>query len=265
VLYQTAAQLRGAFDALADTGKFPDATIEGHLAAFDAIAVDYRGVAFATRSQVDLWVLRECDTSLRLSWPKVRAVTSVTVTSPAVNGTEQVLAATEYTVDELAGVLYCPAGFAAGDRVAVAYTHGLGYRVLADGVTASGDATVTSATGAFTDADLGTPVAGTGIPSGSAIVAINSATSVELSAAATATGTGVTLTLADPLLVQAAREYVRSSSLSGRSGAPRDIISQSVEGLTTRFSTPDKANRRPTGYLDVDRLLNSLPDYRAPF
>ena len=43
------------------------------------------------------------------------------------------------------------------------------------------------------------------------------------------------------------------------------VIGQSFEGTYTRFSTPDWNAGRPTGYLEVDRLLNSLPDYRFGF
>jgi len=70
-----------------------------------------------------------------------------------------------------------------------------GTRSVADGVTTNTDATVTSATAAFTQADKGKLIAGTGIPAGTTIATVTSATSIELSAAATATGTGVTLTI----------------------------------------------------------------------
>jgi uncharacterized phage protein gp47/JayE len=68
-------------------------------------------------------------------------------------------------------------------------------RVLTDAATTNTDATVTSATGAFTDADIGRSVTGTGIPGGATIASVNSATSIELSAAATATAAGVMLSL----------------------------------------------------------------------
>lgn len=77
------------------------------------------------------------------------------------------------------------------------------HRSVTDGVTTNSDATVTSATAAFTQADLFKPISGTGIPANSYIGQINSATSVELSSSnqvhtsvnATASGTGVTFTL----------------------------------------------------------------------
>lgn len=66
-------------------------------------------------------------------------------------------------------------------------------------------------------------------------------------------------------LRRACREYVRSSLLRAQSGMSRDVISQSMgDGTMTRYSTPDWSARRPTGWLDVDRLLNSLPAERVP-
>ena len=85
----------------------------------------------------------------------------------------------------------------------------MGSRVVTNGVTTNTDATVTSATAAFTNADLGKSITGTGIPASSVITAINSATSVEISAAATATGTGVTLTIGMPLASATLPENIR--------------------------------------------------------
>lgn len=68
------------------------------------------------------------------------------------------------------------------------------HRSVADGVTNSTTA-ITSATAAFTAADVGKPITGTGIPSGAYIASVQSATAATLSAAATATATGVTFTL----------------------------------------------------------------------
>lgn len=69
------------------------------------------------------------------------------------------------------------------------------YRQVTDGVTTDTDKTVTSATAVFSADDVGKPISGTGIPSGTVIESFTSATEVELSAAATATGTGVTFTI----------------------------------------------------------------------
>jgi len=68
----------------------------------------------------------------------------------------------------------------------------------------------------------------------------------------------------DERVLRACRLYVRSCALTDQSGVPRDVIAQSFgDGGYTRFSTPDWEAGRPTGWLEVDRLLNGLPDYRA--
>lgn len=65
-------------------------------------------------------------------------------------------------------------------------------------------------------------------------------------------------------LLRACAEYVRSVAFSARSGQSRDVIAQSMDGSYTRYSTPDWSRGRPTGYLEVDRLLNSLTSYLTP-
>jgi hypothetical protein len=66
---------------------------------------------------------------------------------------------------------------------------------FADGATTSGSNVLTSATAAFTTADVGCMVAGSGIAAGSRIIRRVSATSVELSRNCTATASGVTFTI----------------------------------------------------------------------
>lgn len=68
-------------------------------------------------------------------------------------------------------------------------------RTVIDGVTTAASTTVTSATAAFTSADVGRTIAGGSIPAGATITAVNSGTEVVISAAAAASATGVTLTL----------------------------------------------------------------------
>jgi len=65
-------------------------------------------------------------------------------------------------------------------------------------------------------------------------------------------------------LRRACTEYVRSVLLRESSNLPRDIIAQAQDGFITRFSTPNAAEGRPTGFLEVDRLLNELTDRRPP-
>lgn len=74
--------------------------------------------------------------------------------------------------------------------------------------------------------------------------------------------------LTDPIppgLLRACRLYVRACALRDQSTVGRDVLTQAFEGGgTTRYSTPDWKAGRPTGYLDVDSLLNQLRDYRRP-
>lgn len=67
-------------------------------------------------------------------------------------------------------------------------------RVVSDGVLNS-TTTVTSATAAFTAADVGATITGTGIPANTTIASVTNSTTVVLSAAATATANNVTLTI----------------------------------------------------------------------
>jgi hypothetical protein len=103
-----------------------------------------------------------------------------------------------------------PADFGRISSQTVGVARGLGIdglnpsRSVTDGVTTSASPTVTSATAAFTTADVGRGITGAGIPAATFVGAINSATSIGLSSSATtntpvnatATATGVTLTLA---------------------------------------------------------------------
>lgn len=66
------------------------------------------------------------------------------------------------------------------------------------------------------------------------------------------------------LLVRACVEYVQRTLSADNAGTSRDIISQTYDGGFTRYSTPDWDAGRPTGWLEVDRLLNSLEDERVP-
>ncbi len=68
-------------------------------------------------------------------------------------------------------------------------------RTLADGVTTAASAVLNSATGAFSSADVGNPISGTNIPTGTTVVSVTSSTSITLSKAATASGTAVWFTI----------------------------------------------------------------------
>lgn len=68
-----------------------------------------------------------------------------------------------------------------------------------------------------------------------------------------------------PGLLRACRQYVRAVALRDQQAVERDVVTQGFEGGGyTRYSTPDPAAGRPTGFGEVDRLLSMLPDYRCP-
>ncbi len=68
-------------------------------------------------------------------------------------------------------------------------------RTVADGTTTNGSTTVGSATAAFTAADVGNPITGTGIPALATITSVTSPTVAEISAPATITGAAVSVTI----------------------------------------------------------------------
>lgn len=95
--------------------------------------------------------------------------------------------------------LACSAGEIATLGATVAAMNGhVGSRVVTDGVLNS-TTLVTSATAAFTAADVGRPIYATGIPTGAYIASVTSATNIVLSAAATATASSVSVTIGTAL------------------------------------------------------------------
>jgi hypothetical protein len=191
--YMTAADLRAAVTTLADTGKYPDAALDGYVAEFEEICEEYRGVAFTPRTAVETHTIAPYATGIVLDRPLVRSITSLVVDGATVS-------ASSYRATEW-GTLESSTGFLGGTAfmtlaAVVTYQHG-----------------------------MDSP---------------------------------------PQRCLRACREYVRIVAVADRSNVPRDIISTSADGMSTRYSTPDKAAGRPTGYIEVDRLLNSLPDYRTP-
>ena len=89
---------------------------------------------------------------------------------------------------------------ATADTVYTAPTHtvtllgGQGPRNVTDGVTNS-TTLLTSATANFQSGDVGRPVSGAGIPTGTVIASVTSTTNVVMSQVATASASGVTVTL----------------------------------------------------------------------
>lgn len=88
--------------------------------------------------------------------------------------------------------------FSAGEYVtlglSLAGRHEILHRTVADGATNT-NTSITSATAAFDESDVGKPISGTGIPAATTIASVQSATAATISAAATATATGVTFTI----------------------------------------------------------------------
>lgn len=158
---------------------------------------------------------------------------------------------------------------------------------------------VTSATAAFADADHGRFAIAEGVPTGATVASHASSTAAALSVAATVTATGSVLTIGeevDPIdadleaevgrarmpyvgsltvsrrhgmlsppdeLLDATTEYVLAMSRYRASGVSRDTISTVSEAGTTRNTMPDWWKGRPTGFTEVDRLLNTLSDLRV--
>jgi hypothetical protein len=259
--YLTASDIRAAYPnakGLQDGAKITDTQLDDLIAEFAEIAELYRGVAYEPRTVTgEQHRLISHTQILELANREVRSISSVTVDGVA-------LTDTDYVLDGPAGrILYTP-GFWSAQLVLFTYVHGLGARQVTDGVTDT-DTSFSSATAAFVAEDQGKKIAGAGIPDGTTIATVTDSTHVVLSAETTAAATGVTVTIGGcpNTLLRACREYVRSCALADSSNVTRDVIGQSADGGYTRYSTPDMRAGRPTGYLEVDRLLNSLRDYRV--
>lgn len=69
---------------------------------------------------------------------------------------------------------------------------------VVDAATTNAAAGLTSATAAFTQADVGRTISGAGIPGGTTILTVTNGTTIVMSANATATATGVTVTIGRP-------------------------------------------------------------------
>lgn len=60
-------------------------------------------------------------------------------------------------------------------------------------------------------------------------------------------------------LKNACADYVRAKCLAQQNRTGRDVLSQTdPSGIGTQWATPDWSKGRPTGYLDIDRVLTSL-------
>lgn len=129
--------------------------------------------------------------SIRTGLPNLR---SLTVTGPLFTGAQVTL----YTPINTAISAGSGAADAFIDTITVPIFTGTGKtgsRPVTDAATTASSTTVTSATAAFSTADVGVLVTGAGIPSLATISSVTNATTAILSAAATATATGVALTI----------------------------------------------------------------------
>lgn len=111
--------------------------------------------------------------------------------------------------------LYTDNPNAAGDATSftslIATAHGLTKRTLTDASIANGSTTLTSATAAFTAADVGRQVVRgytqPGIPANTKIAAVTDATHAVMDKPATATTAGVTITIAAPIVMAGTAGY----------------------------------------------------------
>jgi hypothetical protein len=112
---------------------------------------------------------------------------------PDVGGTIRPITYTGMMVEEWE--LACEAGEFATIGLTFAGIQEIGFRTVADGVTTSGSAAITSATAAWTQDDVGVAISGTGIPAATTILSVQSATNATLSANASATGSSITFSI----------------------------------------------------------------------
>lgn len=142
---------------------------------------------------------------------------------------------------------------------------------VTDGATTNADATVTSASAAFTADDVGMAVTGAGIPAGATIITINSANSVELSAAATATAAGVTLTFVGRLgsyfePPEVAAQIRHMLGWDAEDGEERLVIRQSLQGGNLQIPRRKGAEfARLTADFALEQPGGGLTPYRQYF
>ena len=199
---------------------------------------------------------------------------TVQVGRPSLDGTVNpfTYAGTSVTSWELA----CTAGeIATLGLSVVAMEEQAGSRSVSDGVTTNTDATVTSATAAFTDADVGKRVTGTGIPANATVASVTNATTIELSAVATATDTGVDITIGTALATASLPTGLKPFKFNHGSvtagGSALNVKAATIAGdnaLNTdrRFigsqaiaAALEAGQRAYTGTLDIE--FNSLTEY----
>lgn len=150
----------------------------------------------------------------------------------------------------------------------------------------------------LTSADVGRLVIADGVPTGTTIASVTNSTTAVLSAAATKSDTGVVLVVGDLLeptsidnrtgrvvwpvagdltvavrhgqtptpvvLLDAATEYVNQVVKYRASGMSRDTAPISGDAGYYTPPVPNWPAGQYTGWREVDRLINSAPDFRIP-
>lgn len=105
-------------------------------------------------------------------------------------------------------------------------------RSVSDGVLNS-STTVTSATAAFTSADVGASISGTGIPVNATISSVTNGTTVVISSAATATSSGVTLTIVQTATLAVGPLATALNSAFGATAGNIQCVVDQTSGKTT--------------------------------
>lgn len=130
-----------------------------------------------------------------------------------------------------------------------------GSRTTADGVTTNLSPTVTSATAAFTQADVNAPITvGSNLPAGTTILTVTNATTVTVSQNATATGSAQALAVGAPAM--ALTSFVQGALTIGGTSTP-------VKDVSLKFASAMATNRYligPNGALAKEQLENGLKD-----
>lgn len=142
-----------------------------------------------------------------------------------------------------------------------------GSRAVADGVTTSASAVITSATAAFSQADVGKLlVASAGVTAGTVLASVQSATNATLSANATATGTAITFTIGATL---ATATYAAGASKPLTFNHASLMVAGSAVKITEITVSGDnglKVDRRFLGSGLIDEPLRESPRmYKASF
>jgi hypothetical protein len=138
--------------------------------------------------------------------------------------------------------------------------------LFTDGVTTSSSTTLTSATAAFTSADVGRTISGSGISGGTTISSVTNGTTIVLSAAATATATGVSITIGRP---GAYWRYVFPKAVLQPADFTLENAARQIVFTGPMYENPGinngPANDFPTGLLTTaNRLYSYFRDSALP-